>query len=153
MRAFIFLTACCLWLPAQAGDIYKCSEGGRTVYREQPCNGAGAVLSMPPAPRPDPDFEARQARARNLVADIEARDAEQDALDERDARDAARRQQRQAEDRARHCLALRQRHQAESEREGRAIARNRGQARAWAEQDARSNERLRARALANECPG
>lgn len=152
MRAIMLAAGCCLFLSAQAGTIYKCSEAGRTVYREQPCAGTGSVLAVPPAPAPDPASAARQERARALVADIDARKADESALAERDARDAARRQQREAQERERHCSRLRVKHQADAERDGRAIARARGPAKDWAERQARDNDRQRAQAMKAECP-
>lgn len=150
--AIAALAACC-WLPAQAGTIYKCTEGGRTAYGDRPCaSGRASELAVQAAPPPDPELAARLQRQRALAQDIDARRAAQAASDERDARDAARRQERQAHERRRQCERLRLQHEAAAEGEQRALARARGAHRAREQSRARDNERKRAGIMAEQCP-
>ena len=152
MRVLLLCVAFGLQLSAQAGTIYKCTEGGRTTYGDRPCKGSGATLAVQPAPPPDPAFEARQERARALVGAIDARRAEQAAHDDALARDAARRQQQQTQDKARYCTQLRLRQQAAAEQDGRAIAIARRENKGFMEQRARYNDRQRASEMAAQCP-
>jgi hypothetical protein len=154
MRALIFFAALGLSLTVQAGTLYKCTEAGRTTYGDRPCAGAAGskAFAVRPAPPPDPALEERQARARTLVADIDAKRAAQDARDERDARDAARRGQQQAQEKRSHCDRLRLQHDAAAVEDGRAVIRARGLQKDVQADMAKYNERHRAKVMATQCP-
>lgn len=151
MRTLFFLAACCLWTAAQASTIYKCSDGGRTVYRERPCSGAGAALDLPPAPAPDPHFEARQQRAHAMAADIDARNARDAVLADREAREAFARRQHVEQDQRRRCAQMRIRHREQQIADDRRLDRAQGRPREWARQDAADNARRRAAEFKTEC--
>ena len=131
---------CAVCQPALAGALYKCLEGGRVIYADRPCNGAGAPLALAPAPAPDPLQAARLADARATLQALDKRLSEQ-----------AQREDQAFERAGRAALALRTR-----------CAKLRLQRR-WADEDlARSSDdatalsRVKARRLAEglavECP-
>lgn len=89
-RRFIVAIACLLCQHALAGTIYKCHEGGRVSYSDRPCTGAGSPLALRAAPPPDPDTQARMARAHDLAREIDAQHAEQALRENLDAERARR---------------------------------------------------------------
>ena len=134
-------TCCAMCRLAMAGTVYKCHEGSHVSYADRPCPGAGAPLTLPPAPPPDPVQATRLAAAR---ATLTAIDRTRAAQAERDAH--------QRERAGRAALALRKR-----------CDKLRLQAR-WADDDlakssgdAKAIARIKARrmseTLAVECPG
>jgi Domain of unknown function (DUF4124) len=53
VRTFLIVLGCCLTSHA-AGQVYRCTEGGKTVYSDRPCPG-GATVSIPaPSQSADP---------------------------------------------------------------------------------------------------
>lgn len=85
LRHCFIASACILCHAAQAGAIYKCHEGARVSYGDRPCPGAGAEFVVRAAPAPDPDLDARLARARDTVLAREKLHAEQVISEQRDA--------------------------------------------------------------------
>lgn len=140
VRSF-FVAAACMLCQAQAiGAIYKCHEGGRVIYADRPCQGAGAELPVRAAPPLDPETEARMARAREMVAGIDKARAEQALREERDGERA----RRAALALRKRCNKLRlQRQWLEED-----LARTRGDAK----DAARIKVRRQGETLAVECP-
>lgn len=138
--------------PVPAGTMYKCTEGGRTTYGDRPCAGGRvAELAVQEAPPPDPELEARLARQRALAQDIDARNAAQTAREERETRDAARREEREAQDKRRFCEQLHLQHEAADANEQRAIARAHARQKDMEDYRARENRRKRAKVMAERC--
>jgi hypothetical protein len=148
LRTLHVFTACALSGPLmaeacaqEAQAIYKCIDGERITYGDQPCGKGGSQLRVQAPPQPDPEAAARLERARAYLAEAE-RSRAADALREERASERAR---REAGAQRRRCDKLRlQRKWAEED-----LARAAG--------DERMNEaRLKARrqqeALALECP-
>lgn len=52
-------------LPAQ-GQVYRCAEGGRTVYSDKPCGDAAATQSVPVVPRAPPPSPTAQLQLEAL---------------------------------------------------------------------------------------
>jgi hypothetical protein len=134
-------TCCAMCRLATAGTVYKCHEGTHVSYADRPCPGAGAPLTLPPAPQPDPVQAARLAAARTALAAIDgARTAQA-------ARDA---QKFERANRA--ALALRKRCD-----KLRLQARWAGEDLAKSSEDAKAIARIKARRMAEtlavECPG
>jgi hypothetical protein len=141
MRKQVSMAIICLASStAAAGTIYKCKEGGRTSYHDQPCGHAALALKVQAAPAPAPEALRRIARERAMLQEIEDLRA---AREERAARDNVR-AQRAAAALKRRCDRLRlQRKWAEED-----LARaGRDQA-----EGARIKARRQAEALAVECP-
>jgi len=70
VRAFVLL-ALCLAGPAAAQQVYKCVDGGNTVYQSDPCASGRAEKrwdAVPEAPNPD-----RQARLAAMQRELEVR--------------------------------------------------------------------------------
>jgi len=69
------IAALAIWALAGAAagqTIFKCTEGGKTSYGEQPCAaGTASAIAVPPAPPADPELQARLARQKALLAGIE----------------------------------------------------------------------------------
>jgi len=142
LRLLSIATACILCQGQAAGAIYKCHEGGRVTYADRPCQGAGSGAELPlrAAPAPDPETQARIARARDMADEIDQLRAEQ-AL--REARDGER-ARRAALALRKRCDKLRlQRQWLEED-----LARTRGDAK----DAARIKVRRQAETLAVECP-
>lgn len=100
------LAALAFWAlagPAAAQAIYKCTEGGKISYGERPCAaGTTAEIAVAPAPPADPELQARLARQKALVTELDnARRAQ--ALAERPAARAA---SASAAARKQHCAKL-----------------------------------------------
>lgn len=83
--------------PASAA-IYKCQEGGRTVYQQDPCPGAGAEAPIrSQAPSAEETEAARQrgqrdkteARELERAQEAQRREARRESADRRAARQAA----------------------------------------------------------------
>jgi hypothetical protein len=141
-RLLSIATACilCHAQPLAAGAIYKCHEGSRVTYADRPCAGAGAELPLRAAPPPDPETQARMARARDMVLGIDQSRTEQTLREERDGERA----RRAALALRKRCDKLRlQRQWLEED-----LARTRGDAR----ETARIKVRRQAETLAVECP-
>jgi len=139
-RLLFIATACLVCQPAAAGAVYKCHEGGRVIYADRPCPGAGAALPVRPAPPPDPQTQARMERARDMALRIDQLRAEQRLREER-AADAARRA----------ALALRKRCD-KLRLQGQWLAEDLGRARGDAREAARIKLRRQAETMAVECP-
>jgi len=141
-RLFAIVTACILCQAQAAGAIYKCHEGGRVTYADRPCPkpAHGAELALRAAPPPDPETQARMARARDMVLEIDKLRTEQALREERDGERA----RRAALALRKRCDKLRlQRQWLEED-----LARTRGDARVAA----RIKARRQAETLAVECP-
>jgi len=141
-RLLSIATACilCQGQPQAADAIYKCHEGGRVTYADRPCPGAGAELALRAAPPPDPETQARMARARDMAVGIDKLRAEQTLREERDGERA----RRAALALRKRCDKLRlQRQWLEED-----LARTRGDAK----ETARIKVRRQAETLAVECP-
>ncbi|WP_306393692.1 DUF4124 domain-containing protein [Telluria beijingensis] len=139
-RRFIVAIACLLCQHALAGTIYKCHEGGRVSYSDRPCTGAGAQLALRAAPVPDPDTQARMARAHELARAIDARHAGQTLREDLEAERA----RRAALALRKRCDKLRlQRQWLEED-----LARTRGDAK----EAARIKARRQVETMAVECP-
>ena len=139
-RSLVLVAACIVYHAAAAGAVYKCHEGGRVSYADRPCAGAGAELPVRAAPRPDPETQARLARARDMARAIDAlragRTAREESDDERARRAALPLRKR--------CDRLRlQRQWLEQD-----LARTRGDAK----EAARIKLRRQVETLAVECP-
>ena len=139
-RLLSIATACILCQSQAAGAIYKCHEGGRVIYADRPCPGAGAELPVRAAPPPDPETLARLDRARDLAMGIDKQRADQTLREERDGERA----RRAALALRKRCDKLRlQRQWLEED-----LARTRGDAK----EAARIKVRRQAETLAVECP-
>lgn len=139
-RLLSILIACIVCQSTAAGAIYKCHEGGRVIYADRPCPGAGAELPVRAAPPPDPETQARMVRARDMALEIDRLRAEQVVREERDAERA----RRAALALRKRCDKLRlQRQWLEED-----LARTRGDAK----EAARIKLRRQAETLAVECP-
>lgn len=70
VRAFVLLALCCAG-PAGAQQVYKCVDGGNTVYQSDPCASGEAVKRWDAVPEaPDPHA---QARLDSMQRELEAR--------------------------------------------------------------------------------
>ena len=139
-RQLCIVIACLLCQHALAGTIYKCREGERVSYGDRPCPGAGARLALRATPAPDPETQARLARARELALEIDARHAEQALREQQDAERAGR----AAQALRKRCDKLRlQRQWLEED-----LARTRGDA----QQAARIKLRRQTETMAVQCP-
>jgi hypothetical protein len=130
---------CLLSHTAAAGTIYKCKEGGKLSYNDQPCGKSAVVLAVPVAASA-PEVVERLARQRALLQEIEDERAKREELAAREADRA----QRAASILRRRCDKLRLQ-------------------RKWADEDiaragkdeaerARLKARRQAEVLAMECP-
>jgi hypothetical protein len=140
MRILFLLSACLFGLAANAGTIYKCTDGGKVSYSDRPCPGAGKAMAVPDAPPPDVALQERMERNRATLAQLEQ---EKLAEAEREQREQLRAGRAAVAERRR-CDKLRlQRQWADED-----LARQRG--------DAKDTARLKARRqadiLALECP-
>ena len=45
MRSVVVALLCCTVVAAEA-QVYKCEDGGRTIYQNEPCRGAGQSIKM-----------------------------------------------------------------------------------------------------------
>ncbi|MEH6437435.1 DUF4124 domain-containing protein [Massilia sp. DD77] len=134
---------CALCQPATAGKLYKCNEGGRTSYGDQPCRGATTELAVPEAPPPDPEAAARLERGRATLQQIDKERSARERIEEREAARA----RREALSARRRCDKLRlQGKWAEED-----LRRSGGNGGAALEA-ARIKARRQAEALAVECP-
>lgn len=141
MRKHVSMAILCLASgTAAAGTIYKCQEGGRTSYHDQPCGHTAVALKVQTTPAPAPEALARLARERALLQEIE--DARMQR-EEQAAREAVR-TQRAAAAAKRRCDKLRLQHKWADEDVRRA---GRDEA-----ERARIKARRQAEALAVECP-
>jgi hypothetical protein len=140
MRILFLHFACLFGLAANAGTIYKCTDGGKVSYGDRPCPGAGKAMAVPDAPPPDTALQERIERSRATLAQLE-----QDKLveAEREQREQVRGARAAVAERRR-CDKLRlQRQWAEED-----LARQRGDAK----ETARRKAQRQAETLALECP-
>ena len=140
IRILLLLFACLSGLAANAGTIYKCTDGGKVSYGDRPCPGAGAALAVPDAPAPDTALQERIERNRATLAQLEqGKQVEAD----REQREQLRAGRAAVAERRR-CDKLRlQRQWADED-----LARQPGDAR----ETARRKARRQAETLALECP-
>jgi hypothetical protein len=141
MRKQVSMAILCLASgTAAAGTIYKCKDGGRISYQDQPCGQGAVALKVQAAAAPAPDALARLARERALLQEIEDARA---TREEQAAREAVR-AQRAAAGARRRCDKLRLQHKwaiEDARRAGRDDA-----------ERARTKAQRQAEALAVECP-
>lgn len=141
MRKQVSMAILCLASStAAAGTIYKCKDGGRISYHDQPCGHGAVALKVQAAPDPAPEALARLARERALLEEIEDARA---AREEQAAREGMR-AQRAAAGTRRRCDKLRLQHKWATE-----DARRAGRDDA---ERARTKAQRQAEALAVECP-
>ncbi|OON63167.1 hypothetical protein B0920_07115 [Massilia sp. KIM] len=147
LRTFSFFTAWALSgavlaqaMADQAQAIYKCRDGERVTYGDQPCRQDGGRLAVQAAPAPDPEAAARLERARAFLAEAEQARAAEALREER----TLARARRDAATQRRRCDKLRlQQKWAEED-----LARAGGERAAQARLKARRQQE----ALAVECP-
>lgn len=148
MRILFLFIACVLCQAASAGTIYKCRDGERVSYSDQPCAGAGSTLAVPDAPPPDPATQERLERQRATVLQLEKARLTQATRDEREFERA----QRTSLAERKRCDRLRlQRQWADEDLARQRLAGN-DPARAAAGEAARLKARRQADTLALECP-
>ncbi|MDN4039879.1 DUF4124 domain-containing protein [Massilia sp. YIM B02443] len=148
MRILFLFIACVLCQAASAGTIYKCRDGERVSYSDQPCAGAGSTLAVPDAPPPDPATQERLERQRATVLQLEKGRLTQATRDEREFERA----QRTSLAERKRCDRLRlQRQWADEDLARQRLAGN-DPARAAAGEAARLKARRQADTLALECP-
>ena len=132
---------------AAAGTIYKCTEGGKVSYHEQPCGKSAVALTVAEAPATAaPEAAERAARERALLQKLEDERAELARKEAQEARESARAEQ-VADAQRRRCHKARLDAKRADELVARAAARgNRSpeETRIWA--------RRQAEAIAAECP-
>lgn len=110
IRASIFAAITSIALPAQA-QVYKCQEGGKTVFADRPCNAEAKALDVRPA-RGEFDPKAAAELERQRVQRMEIHAATQKYRDMAEERRERARAQPAAPDR---CAELRKKH-AEAKR-------------------------------------
>jgi len=148
MRVLFLFIACVLCQAASAGTIYKCRDGERVSYSDQPCAGAGSTLAVPDAPPPDPATQERLEHQRATVLQLEKARLTQASRDEREFERA----QRTSLAERKRCDRLRlQRQWADEDLARQRLAGN-DPARAAAGEAARLKARRQADTLALECP-
>ena len=151
MRVLFLFIACVLCQAASAGTIYKCRDGERVSYSDQPCAGAGSTLAVPDAPPPDPATQERLERQRATVLQLEQARLSENAENARAQREFERAQRTSLAERKR-CDRLRlQRQWADEDLARQRLAGN-DPARAAAGEAARLKARRQADTLALECP-
>ena len=85
------LVLCALAQAATAQTIYKCSEGGKVSYGEQPCaDGKARALVVPPAPADTGSAARDLARDKARLAALQKERGANEAREEREAQRAAR---------------------------------------------------------------
>jgi hypothetical protein len=148
MRILFLFIACVLCQSANAGTIYKCRDGGRVSYSDQPCPGSGAALTVPDAPPPDPATQERLERQRVAVLQLEKARLTETAREEREVE----RVRRTSLAERKRCDRLRlQRQWADEDLARQRLAGN-DPARAAASEAARLKAKRQADTLALECP-
>ncbi|VXB68764.1 DUF4124 domain-containing protein [Massilia sp. 9I] len=146
MRNTIFLATLCLASQAAtAQTIYKCTEGGKVSYHDQPCGKSAVVLKVQAAP-PAPEVLERLARERAMLQEIEDARAQHQEQEEREGT-RAERLRRAAAAGQRRCDKLRLQRKWLEEDSARA-----GRDGGDGSERARTKARRQAEMLAVECP-
>lgn len=126
---------------ASAQIIYKCENGAKISYGDQPCtSGKTSALALDAAPAPDPGLQQRLSRQKALADSI---DQQRQASAAQQARFDAR-QRKLAAQRARQCKQLQLRKKWADEDLARASVRDTA--------PLRTRARRQAEQLALECP-
>ena len=148
MRILFVFIACVLCQAASSATIYKCRDGGQVTYSDRPCSGAGATLSVPDAPPPDPATQERLERQRATVLQLEKARLIEASREEREFERARRTSLAERK----RCDRLRlQRQWADEDLARQRLAGN-DPARAAAGDAARLKAKRQADTLALECP-
>ncbi|GAB3452357.1 hypothetical protein GCM10027321_00940 [Massilia terrae] len=146
VRTILLAAACAQAQPALAQAIFKCTEHGKTEYRDRPC-ADGVQLQAPPAPAVAP---APPRGDREMLLEMEKLRLTQELRAERQRTTAARearaqaREQRAEDAQRKRCAKLRLKQKWSSEDRARLT----GAAASGAERKARRD----AETLAVECP-
>ena len=148
MRILFLFIACVLCQAASSATIYKCRDGGQVSYNDRPCSGAGAALTVPDAPPPDPATQERLERQRATVLQLEKARLTETAREEREFERARRTSLAERK----RCDRLRlQRQWADEDLARQRLAGN-DPAKAAAGEAARLKAKRQADTLALECP-
>ena len=86
-RGGAFVVIAALSMGSAAAEIFKCTDGGKTTYQDQPCRGSGTPLVVDTSPNGSGGGDARDAqdsleRLRANVSELEAARKKRENADE-----------------------------------------------------------------------